>query len=212
MILFDLCGENESHPAYSNLEIDNQIRLNSFLDSALSTARLLKRHLLSKQLVKAFNYHAIVCLHSGAGEYRSCSVKITDNPDDIPPPAPHRVSSLMDDFIDSVNRYWTKMGALELGAYVFWRLNYIHPFINGNGRTARAACQYVIGLKNDNLLKGKKTLSESLKENRNKYIDGLISADMSFRLAGCTNPEKVDLTNLCNLLDHLITEQLKQIV
>jgi Fic family protein len=211
MILFDLCGENEKHSIYSNLEIDNQIRLNSFLNSTLFTAKSLERPLLSQQLVKAFNYHAIVCLHSGAGEYRSCSVKISDKQGHIPPPAPHRVASLMEDLIDSVNRYWSEMDPLELGAYVLWRLNYIHPFINGNGRTARAACEYVIGLKNENLLKGTKTLSESLKNNRNKYIDGLISADMNFRQAGCANPEKVDLTMLCTLFDNLITEQLTTI-
>ncbi|WP_373318582.1 Fic family protein [Gluconacetobacter azotocaptans] len=73
------------------------------------------------------------------------------------------------------------MDLLELGPYLLWRLNYIHPSINGNGRTARAACEYVTGLKDENLLKGTKTPSESLKDNRNGYIDGLISADTTFR-------------------------------
>ncbi|MEX1365172.1 MAG: Fic family protein [Nannocystaceae bacterium] len=26
--------------------------------------------------------------------------------------------------------------------YTLWRLNWIHPFVEGNGRTARAACYY----------------------------------------------------------------------
>ena len=53
----------------------------------------------------------------------------------------------MDDFVNTVNRAWEKADELTLGAYVLWRLNHIHPFINGNGRTARAASYFVICLK-----------------------------------------------------------------
>jgi hypothetical protein len=30
----------------------------------------------------------------------------------------------------------------ELAAYGLWRLNWIHPFVEGNGRTARAVCYF----------------------------------------------------------------------
>jgi len=46
--------------------------------------------------------------------------------------------SLMNSFINEVNRYWETTDVLSLASYCLWRLNHVHPFINGNGRTARA--------------------------------------------------------------------------
>ena len=43
----------------------------------------------------------------------------------------------MDAFVDEVNRRLETADVLTLAAYCLWRLNHIHPFINGNGRTAR---------------------------------------------------------------------------
>jgi Fic family protein len=39
---------------------------------------------------------------------------------------------------DYVNDRWAEASAVHLCAYVLWRLNWIHPFGDGNGRTARA--------------------------------------------------------------------------
>lgn len=64
-----------------------------------------------------------------------------------------------------------------LPAYALWRLNWIHPFIEGNGRTARAACYYLICLRNGGLLPGKKTVPERIRENRGPYYDALRDAD-----------------------------------
>ena len=89
------------------------------------------------------NYHAIACLHTNAGEYRPCSVKVGG----YAPPEHYRVNTLMDDFVNVVNHRWDKADPIWLTAYVLWRLNNIHPFINGNGRTARAACYFVLCVK-----------------------------------------------------------------
>ena len=49
----------------------------------------------------------------------------------------YRVPGLMDDMVNTVNRDWGESHPIRLSAYVLWRLNWIHPFVNGNGRTAR---------------------------------------------------------------------------
>jgi Fic family protein len=64
-----------------------------------------------------------------------------------------------------------------LPAYVLWRLNWIHPFIEGNGRTARAACYYLICLRHGALLPGKKTVPERIREDRQPYYAALKAAD-----------------------------------
>ncbi len=55
-----------------------------------------------------------------------------------PPPA-YRVPELVEDLCDYVNENWDAATAIHLCAYVMWRLNWIHPFADGNGRTSRAA-------------------------------------------------------------------------
>jgi len=66
-----------------------------------------------------------------------------------------------------------------LATFVLWKLNHIHPFINGNGRTARAASYYVLCLKNGGLLRGSPILPELLKQNRPEYIETLKKAGAS---------------------------------
>ncbi|ETW93111.1 MAG: hypothetical protein ETSY1_40640 [Candidatus Entotheonella factor] len=53
---------------------------------------------------------------------------------------PHEslVLSLVDEMIDKLNADRERHGAVERAAYAIWRINWIHPFPGGNGRTARA--------------------------------------------------------------------------
>ncbi|HET9282483.1 MAG TPA: Fic family protein [Candidatus Angelobacter sp.] len=37
-----------------------------------------------------------------------------------------------------------RKSAIHLAAYVIWRLNWIHPFADGNGRTSRALSYLVL--------------------------------------------------------------------
>ncbi len=54
----------------------------------------------------------------------------------------------MDRFFSLIHENWTIVDhPTWLAAYALWRLNWIHPFIEGNGRTARAACYYLICMK-----------------------------------------------------------------
>jgi Fic family protein len=83
----------------------------------------------------------------------------------------------MDDFINVVNRSWVETDEITLAAYVLWRLNHIHPFINGNGRTARAACYFVMCMKLERWLPGKTILPELIRQNRGEYYEALKEAD-----------------------------------
>ena len=67
-----------------------------------------------------------------------------------------------------------------MGAYALWRLNWIHPFIEGNGRTARATCYYMICARNGALLGGDKTVPERIRENRQPYVQALRAADAAW--------------------------------
>ncbi|WP_413916694.1 Fic family protein [Candidatus Skiveiella danica] len=85
----------------------------------------------------------------------------------------------MDDFVNTVNRNWESADPVGLAAYVLWRLNHIHPFINGNGRTARAASYFVLCVKAGQWLPGTTILPELLRRERASYVTALQSADSS---------------------------------
>lgn len=194
MILFELVGGNEQAPAYQNLAIENGSRQYDFLRSLVETSLAVQRPFLSAHILKALNFHAITCLHTNAGEYRPCQVTVGTHV----PPEHYRVDALMDDFVNQVNRVWESADDVALAAWVLWRLNWIHPFINGNGRTARAACYFVLCLKAGRWLPGTTILPELISRERPRYVQALQVADTT---GG-------DLTQLHQLLQDLIQEQL----
>ena len=200
MILFELVGRTENHPAYQALAQDNGQRHYDFLRSAVLAALAVDRPFLSQTVVKAINHHAIACLHSCAGEYRPCPVKVGE----YTPPEHYRIPDLMHDFVNTVNRVWELSEPLRLAAYVLWRLNWIHPFINGNGRTARAASYFVLCLKTGAWPGTATILPELLRkpENKDRYVAALRAAD------GPSEDGKPNLDPMTSLLERLLNEQL----
>lgn len=59
-------------------------------------------------------------------------------------------------------------------------MNWIHPFIEGNGRTARATCYYLLCVRSGALLYGRKIVPERIRENRAGYEAALQSADRAW--------------------------------
>ena len=83
----------------------------------------------------------------------------------------------MNDFVNDVNRRWAESDPFLLAAFCLWRLNYIHPFINGNGRVARALCYYVLCGRSAEvtgrqtaLLPGHPIVPELIQRNRAEYV------------------------------------------
>ena len=173
MILSELTGYDENHPVYKELAVTNNIRQYSFLESIIQTSLNIGRPFLSQTVLKAINYHAIACLHTKAGEYRPCEVQVGN----YTPPAYFRVNDLMDDLVNQINRAWETENTITLAAHVLWRLNFIHPFINGNGRTARSACYFVLCVKAGGLFGGNTILPELLLRERNEYVNALKEVD-----------------------------------
>ncbi len=197
MIVFEI-SNTENHPVYQELQISNTERQYSFLLSIIKASIDLGRPFLSSQVMKALNFHAITCLHTNAGEYRPCEVTVGK----YKPPMEHSVPALMDDFVNYVNFIWNETDLTVLAAFVLWRLNHIHPFINGNGRTARAICYYVICAKLRSFLPGTTILPELLLRERAEYVDCLQKIDESYK------NNLLDLTPLAALIQRLLSEQI----
>jgi Fic family protein len=200
MNLFDIFN-TEDNPLYQSLEIENGNRQYDFLRSIVEVSVAVDRPFLSQSVIKALNFHAIACLHAHAGDYRPCEVEIGEHR----PPAFWRVPSLMEDFINDVNRQWEKVDAIGLAAYVLWRLNWIHPFINGNGRTARATAYFALCVSSGGWLSGAVILPALLKRERGAQDRALELADASYARGN------TDLRPLIELISRLLEEQLASI-
>jgi len=113
------------------------------------------------------------------------------------------VHILVDDLADWVNDNFATATALHLCAYVMWRLNWIHPFTDGNGRTSRAVAYLVLCAKLGDRLPGRNTVPEQIAANRTPYYEALESADAA-ETAG-----KLDLSALEDLLKSQLAVQLR---
>lgn len=111
----------------------------------------------------------------------------------------------MNAFIDEVNRWWHETDALYLAAYVLWKICWIHPFVNGNGRAARAACYYVLCAKSGAWLSGQPILPELIRANRQPYVDALQHAHDAWANG------QVDLGPLHAFLSGLLQTQLASV-
>lgn len=177
MVLHEFLGQNEDHPVYQELAKQNLSRQYDFLESIIIASIDCEWNKVSNGLIRALNYHAIACLHVNAGEFRPCEVVVGNHE----PPPHYHVPELMNEFVNDLNRSWQEMDPIGLSAYALWRLNWIHPFINGNGRTARALCYYLICAKLRTLLPGRPTLPELILAHRQEQVRILVAADDAFR-------------------------------
>lgn len=201
MFVFELVV-SEANPIYAKLAVENLDRQYSFLQSIVEASLGLAQPMLSIEVIKALNYHAISCLHVSPGEFRPCPVHVGQGEGAYNPPAHFQVPALMQMFTNQVNRYWETSDAVYLATYVLWRLNHIHPFVNGNGRTARVSAYFVLCVKTGGWLPGQKLLPERLVENRPEYVQALKAADASL----ATGP--LDLSVLHAMMARLLDEQM----
>jgi Fic family protein len=121
----------------------------------------------------------------------------------IKPPHFRDVPALMDQFISTVHENWYNWTYTELAAYGLWRLNWIHPFIEGNGRTARAACYYLLCARSGGLIGGRKIVPERIRENRQPYYAALQAADRAWEQGN------LDFSDMEDYLAGLVREQLQ---
>lgn len=103
---------------------------------------------------------------------------------------------------DYVNDHWGVSTPIHLAAYLMWRLNWIHPFADGNGRTSRIVSYVVLSVRAGALLPGTPTIPDHIVDNRKPYFDALDAADLACR-AG-----KLDVSQMEKLLAALLARQL----
>ncbi len=128
-----------------------------------------KHHTVSEILIR--NLHQIIVQETDrnwAGKYRNSNVVIGGA--DHTPPDALEVPKEMKKLITWLQRNIKKLHPVELAALAHHRLVYIHPFFDGNGRTARLFMNLI-------LMQRGYPLVIILKNDRKKYYEVLSQAD-----------------------------------
>lgn len=156
---------------------------------------------LRSGLILQLNEAALKGIHSMAGTFRNTPVSIGGSRHK--PPEAMMVSDEVHDMCAYVNENWQSKSALHLGAYVLWKLNWIHPFADGNGRTSRAISYVVMSVKLDSILPGTPTIPEQIAGDKGPYYDALEEADTAWLDTG-----RVDVSALESMLEGMLARQL----
>jgi Fic family protein len=135
-----------------------------------------------------------------AGNFRPAGIEIGGSKHT--PPGAFVVPELVEEMCDHVNGHWEDSTALHLAAYVLWRLNWIHPFTDGNGRTARAVSYLVLCLRIGHPLYGANSVPAQIAQDKKPYYEALEEADSALA-RGC-----LDVGRLERLLETLLARQL----
>jgi len=118
------------------------------------------------------------------------------------PPLSADVPALAEELCDYVMDHWSTASAIHLAAYVMWRINWIHPFDDGNGRTARAASYLVLSVHMGHVLPGEKTIPQQISTSKNPYYMALEAADKAFKRTG-----RIDVSELEELISAALAAQ-----
>lgn len=165
------------------------------------------RFVLSEEIVKALHRTCMVGLIDEAGDFRKGPVTLGNSPH--VPPHHSEIGTYMKQFYQYVNDEWDHKDPIHLAAFTLWRMLWVHPFLNGNGRTSRELSYVVLNVRIGYLLPSKNSIVEQVSQsaqNRSAYGNALRSADSIY--AGTSNFDAC-LRPMEELLAALLKEQLK---
>lgn len=140
------------------------------------------------------------------GRYRKCSVHVDDpDRDFVLHGAPHReIPRLMRLFFRDLRALWKTGDALDVAAFALWRIAFIHPFEDGNGRTADAFAHACLCLKLGALLPARANLMQAIQSALPEYWRTLTLAHRTASAGG-----RADLGPLKEYLDAILLDRIR---
>ncbi len=193
--------EKDNPALFARVQEQNLLRQYDLLSNCLEIGFTKDIEAFDKYTLWALNYAAVANIAQFGGRYREEPISVGSHT----PPHFNDVPNLMDRFFSVVHENWTIVDhPTWLAGHALWRLNWIHPFVEGNGRTGRAACYYLICMKYGKLLPGKKIVPERIRENRTPYYEALKAADIAW------DQGKLDVSVMARYLEELLKGQLTE--
>ena len=142
---------------------------------------------------------AIQGIYSCAGQYPTWPIFIRGSKHR--PPPHNAVAGLVEQMCEAANENlgW---GPITTAAYLLWRLNWIHPFGGGNGRTSRAVSYLALNVRLGYELPGDLTIPQQLITDRRGYQEALEDADTAWEMG------ILDVSRMEALLSRYLENQL----
>lgn len=192
--------EADDPALFARVQEQNLLRQYDLLANCIEIGLIKGIEAFDKYTLWSLNAAAVANIAQFGGRFREQPIYVGQ----YRPPHFKEVPNMMDQFISLVHENWDILNhPTYLSAYALWRMNWIHPFIEGNGRTARAACYYLICLRAGQLLPGRKIVPERIRENREPYYAALRAADHNWENGD------FDVSELADYLERLLASQLE---
>lgn len=191
--------EEENSELFDRIQETNLIRQYDLLANCIEIGLSQGSRVFDKYMLWDLNHASVANISQFGGRFREEPIYVGTHK----PPHFRDVPNLRDQFISTIHENWYNWSNTELAAYGLWRLNWIHPFIEGNGRTARAACYYLLCVRSGALLPGRKIVPERIREKSESYYAALRSADRAWERGD------LDFSEMEDYLASLLQEQLQ---
>jgi Fic family protein len=159
---------------------------------------------LRPSAIMNLNRMALEGINRYADVYRPGSIEIQGSKHT--PPGPHLVPELVEELCEYVNSNWDRT-PIHLSSYVMWKLNWIHPFADGNGRTTRTASFVVLCVRLGCRVPGSPTIPEQITRDKKPYYAALELADAAYE-----DDKKIDVSAMEKLLETLLAKQLASVL
>lgn len=165
--------------------------------------------MLTVEALKELHRSSTIFLLKRPGEFRDVPVDLRDADGNVVyiPPSWQDVPRHVAEFFGELADIWRTGDALDVAAFALWRLNWIHPFKNGNGRTARAFSYACLNARLGVVIPGAPTIIDQIMMSRTVYEACLRDADKAAENNGRNlKPMRAYLDSLLQVQIASITE------
>ena len=190
--------EEEDQELFNRVQERNLNRQYELLANCIEIGLVKGPVTFDKYLLWSLNHVAVANISQFGGRFRKEPIYVGNHV----PPHFNDVDDWIDRFISTIQENWYIWTETDLAAYGLWRLNWIHPFIEGNGRTARAACYFLLCVRSGSLLPGGRIVPERIRDSREEYEAALTAADRAW------DAGHLDFTEMEAYLARLLQAQL----
>jgi Fic family protein len=186
---------------FARIQEQNLLRQYDLLTNCIEIVLRKGIEAFDKYMLWSLNAAAVANIAQFGGRFREQPIYVGNHA----PPHFKDVPNLIDQSLSVIHENWPipKRPTL-LAAYALWRLNWIHPFVEGNGRTARAACYLLICVHYGELMPGTRIVPERIRDKREPYYAALHAADVHWQNGD------FNVDELAAYLEELLAAQLSE--